>query len=843
MAINNLEQAAMTAASTGVTPTRVPQYEDRPGDEWMSYVPEAYGQLPDAIRRQRQREVSELESGIPEAIRQAAQPMARRGLYGSGLQLEDIGQAALQRQIAIDKAKTLAEIDPLKAQIAMGDLAQQRGTQRAQESRRRYEKEEAYSQQQKARDDLMRQAMGASALKLASSGPLGKYLGLAEDSVLEKYIKAKYGIGGAASRTLMGDLKNLLGLGGSPVTADAMTLEELGGGTPLIYNKAMSDAAVKAEQARQQEYFNKTSGTGTGTPQKATSGTGTPQKLITGTAGTFLSQLDKMTPEQIEGLGKGFGGPDVEYDPVYDESVVSDIGTDQFNIDQQLDQIRNLDIDDAKLAAEELGAGIGWNYPDNITDTGINIEEGFNEDYFKELTQGFDDPEWLSPYPEIYSDPDIIKAYDSGLDDEGWGGTVPGQSLSPQPGEDVPNVVDWIKGLFSDSSDATTTGVSGDNLFASAGIRDWSQVDDVWRGSAPQINTGDNNFSETISEWFEGNKTIPEDISNLASDAVSAVKDLTGNLVNPSTAISLALSAAQGGIKNVLSNPLSLIGNKVLASQGLLPTSLSTIAKLPGAIGSAIASPSTALGGTLGGAAGAAAVIGAPMALIGAGIASNRKARAQAEIEEKKNRTGSARYNFVPGELWMAGNKRTSPVLDEANTNFRYTDELTGMHIIYEQDPRRPVMGGDSLSKRGEDFAREAGIDYTTPDPDIQNTSQKWLGKQQVYSELIPELKPVFMAGLKGQMPRNQTEDMVAKVTNRYFQENPNISEIYRLNKKIEYLTEQNKSEGDSFVEGQITDLEFQREGLKENVPEGWKKVKAFKPMPVIISIEEEEQE
>ena len=444
-------------------------------------------------------------------------------------------------------------------------------------------------------------------------------------------------------------------------------------------------------------------------------------------------------------------------------------------------------------------------------------------------------------YKDLYNN--IIKAYDSGLDDEGWGGTVPGQSLSPQPGEDVPNVVDWIKGLFSDSSDATTTGVSGDNLFASAGIRDWSQVDDVWRGSAPQINTGDNNFSETISEWFEGNKTIPEDISNLASDAVSAVKDLTGNLVNPSTAISLALSAAQGGIKNVLSNPLSLIGNKVLASQGLLPTSLSTIAKLPGAIGSAIASPSTALGGTLGGAAGAAAVIGAPMALIGAGIASNRKARAQAEIEEKKNRTGSARYNFVPGELWMAGNKRTSPVLDEANTNFRYTDELTGMHIIYEQDPRRPVMGGDSLSKRGQDFAREAGIEYTNPDPDIQNTSQKWLGKQQVYSELIPELKPVFMAGLKGQMPRNQTEDMVAKVTNRYFQENPNISEIYRLNKKIEYLTEQNKSEGDSFVEGQITDLEFQREGLKENVPEGWKKVKAFKPMPVIISIEEEEQE
>ena len=191
MAINNLEQAAMTAASTGVTPTRVPQYEDRPGDEWMSYVPEAYGQLPDAIRRQRQREVSELESGIPEAIRQAAQPMARRGLYGSGLQLEDIGQAALQRQIAIDKAKTLAEIDPLKAQIAMGDLAQQRGTQRAQESRRRYEKEEAYSQQQKARDDLLKQAAGAGILStLTGRNPISDFIFGPQTSVLEKALLA-----------------------------------------------------------------------------------------------------------------------------------------------------------------------------------------------------------------------------------------------------------------------------------------------------------------------------------------------------------------------------------------------------------------------------------------------------------------------------------------------------------------------------------------------------------------------------------------------------------------------------------------------------------------------------
>ena len=50
MAINNLEQAAMTAASTGV---KTPTYQDRAPLDWMSYVPEAYAELPEAVKRQR----------------------------------------------------------------------------------------------------------------------------------------------------------------------------------------------------------------------------------------------------------------------------------------------------------------------------------------------------------------------------------------------------------------------------------------------------------------------------------------------------------------------------------------------------------------------------------------------------------------------------------------------------------------------------------------------------------------------------------------------------------------------------------------------------------------------
>ena len=270
MAINNLEQAAIDAASTGVgkgtqspdifdptymgtqtpdvydpniygTPsigtqspdiTRVPQYADRPGDEWMSHIPEAYGQLPDVIRQQRTLQAQQLREGVPEVVRKAAQPFTRKGLFGSGLQLENIGQAALARQQAIQNAELLAKIDPLKAQIAMGDLAQQRGTQRAQESRRRYEKEESYSQQQKARDDLMKQAAGSGILStLTGRNPVSDWIFGPQTSVLEKALLASVAGGkGLTAGTdqksglskLLSSIGGIFGLGGDD------TLSKLG---------------------------------------------------------------------------------------------------------------------------------------------------------------------------------------------------------------------------------------------------------------------------------------------------------------------------------------------------------------------------------------------------------------------------------------------------------------------------------------------------------------------------------------------------------------------------------------------------------------------------------------
>ena len=677
MAINNLEQAAMTAASTGVTPTRVPQYEDRAGDEWMSYVPEAYGQLSDAIRRQRQREVSELESGIPEAIRQAAQPMARRGLYGSGLQLEDIGQAALQRQIAIDKAKTLAEIDPLKAQIAMGDLAQQRGTQRAQESRRRYEKEEAYSQQQKARDDLMRQAAGAGILStLTGRNPISELLFGKQTSPLEQAL-----------------------------------LASVTGGKGL----------------------------GTGASQQG----GLVQKLA--------SSL---------GLGKLFGlDKDLPIPEEWQESVIPSV------------------------------AGSAPDVPISYTQISEDLLEGDN------MMGGMTAQDWQN---EIVG---MTPALESEMNFFGE---------------------DEVVEPFIDTFDSTSTDglkVASLGNLNNLGMKVPTPVDSFTKEQLSRIDPNRNIDSSIISK---DTPIMETEGTNIFSDVGKAIDEIPFKSTLGSLAIASALNPE--GIKGIASNPLSFIGPQIMGAGkvgiGNIASSLLK-GQMPSFAGASI-SPL------------AATAVGAPMALIGAGIASNRKARAQAEAEETRNRSGSARYNFIPGELWMAGNKRTSPVLDEANTNFRYIDELTNMDEIYEQDPRRSVVtstSNKSLSERGQDFAREAGIDYTNPDPDIQNTSQKWLGKQQVYSELIPELKPIFMAGLKGQMPREKVEDSIAKVSNRFFRENPQVRQLISVNDQIEQLIEANKSEGDEDVWDTIYELEGVRETLKSSVPSGWAEVVGYRPI------------
>ena len=111
-----------------------------------------------------------------------------------------------------------------------------------------------------------------------------------------------------------------------------------------------------------------------------------------------------------------------------------------------------------------------------------------------------------------------------------------------------------------------------------------------------------------------------------------------------------------------------------------------------------------------------------------------------------------------------------------------------------------------------------------------------------MYSELIPELKPIFMAGIKGQMPREQVEDKVAEISNSYFVDNPSIRGVLDLNRSIEDITHQNQDDL-THVQNRIIELEKEREDLKYQVPNSWKQIAYFKPQIIIEEIIEDEQE
>ena len=739
MAINNLEQAAMTAASTGV---KAPTYQDRAPLDWMSYVPESYSELPAAVKTQREREVTQLESGIPEAIRQAAQPMARRGLYGSGLQLEDIGQASLDRQIAIDKAKTLAEIDPIKARMALGDVARQRAVQRGTEERRRFEQQEAYSEQQKARDQLMEQQTAKTITDMLT------------------------GTGGVS------DL--LFGQKASPAVQALIASE-----TDPVKRAAL----VKALGPQSSGVLSSILGESTAS-KIATGG-------VLGAVGGALFGSQGLLGPQIQELGGDIrkaltgGGEGVGANVIADDAI--DLGFDSgreiggtFNPDQ-------LESEAFKRAGPEVG-GAGLLHYDS---EGKRVDAiGNRVDDLGRKINFSNDLENQARIENISLE---------------TGGDVTQKIYSDDPRITHPNSfeVDPEKVRALNQLQEAALAESGSNIIdeglAATMDADYFQDD---------LNTTFEEFADEYSPSLQG-----------ISDA------LPGNILD--TGLSLAISSALNpeGLKGVTSNPFSFIGPQIMAQSGVGALSaLKALATQTLPTGAAL---SSALAGSL---------VGIPIALMGMGAAKGKKDRARDEAEEIRNLSGSARFNFVPGGLWGAGNQRRSPALDEASGHFTVTDQLTGLGKIYTEDPRRSVMGGDSLSKRGQDFAREAGIEYTNPDPDVQNTSQKWLGKQQFYSELIPDLKPIFMAGLRGEMSREQTEDEVSKYTNKFFEENPAIRQIHTINKRIKDIEHREADEIDT-VQDQIMALKEQANVLYEQVPLAWKKATGLTTQ--VISLEE----
>ena len=98
------------------------------------------------------------------------------------------------------------------------------------------------------------------------------------------------------------------------------------------------------------------------------------------------------------------------------------------------------------------------------------------------------------------------------------------------------------------------------------------------------------------------------------------------------------------------------------------------------------------------------------------------------------------------------------------------------------------------------------------------------------------------MAGLKGQMPREQAEDKIAEISNRYFIDNPRIGEVYTINKSINDMKEMNRTESEWSMNKRIKELEFEREEMKELLPREWKTLAGFKPEIIEIDYIEDEQ-
>ena len=891
----NLESAAMAALQTGVNP-----YESQGYLDWMSGIPEAQKQLPGAIRQQRQRQVTELEKGIPEQIRRAAQPLARRGLSGSGLQLEDIGQAALDRQIAIDRAKTLAEIDPINAQIALQNLSRDRAVQRGGEERRRFEREEDVTEKQRAQDQLMKTALASAGVGLlGKDNPLSRAIfgGTGQEGLLQKAIGGISGLFGGGDTSMVTPEMMQYGRVGKDVDSEEQGLLAPGqtmtplpspygtGYDPSIVPDTATDQFNQQFLPTQEQMLMGEGGGmygGTSPYRDITTYEGEqqfpysfPGEIDTNfTEQPTVGEEDYITPPyqypSPSGGFEGFGGAD---DFAFEGTPVP--GTETI-----LEQLQR----QQREASERSLANLVLN--DASTDLDFDLEDIFDEnildtDYSQFYSEYGNNP--LTGEPILGGISDIFQQSDnnnvpfgktSGLSstgrleemqkamDQGFANAEITQKLL-----DEGKIGTEYTSLLSDAGNYLPE--SGTDLLSTAGDiakLPFQALDAGMKAVGSAKRTVGDLTTKALDTATGG---AYSGIRGLGGQAAKAVSDALGGVVSPSTVGSAALTALRGtdGLKSIAKDPMGFAGKKLLSSA--LPSFESTVSalakgslpSLPGASLGAKALASNiaydaALAKGLGVAAAekaalsaystganallSAAPVAIPMILASIGSMEKKKSRAKEEIEEIRNRAGSAPFNFVPGELWMAGNKRRSPTLDEANQNFLMTDQLTGMGKIYLEDPRRSVMGGDSLSKRGQDFAKEIGIDYKHSDPDVQNTSQKWLGKQQVYSELIPDLKPIFTAGLKGQLSREQTEDAVSKVSNKFFKDNPAIGQVHFLNKKIKDIEHQ---EADDLPQDKIMALKEQGNKLKEKIPLAWKKVSGLTPEVFKVEFIEDEQE
>ena len=225
-----------------------------------------------------------------------------------------------------------------------------------------------------------------------------------------------------------------------------------------------------------------------------------------------------------------------------------------------------------------------------------------------------------------------------------------------------------------------------------------------------------------------------------------------------------------------------------------------------------------------------AAALAIPAALIAFGSAQTKRKKAEKAAEYTRNLIGSMPVNFVPGHTTMAGNNRVTPEIYNASGAFDTIDKMTGLGRIFEHDPNLSVMGGDTLSELGQEFLDKAGISWTHPDEDVRNMGMKWMGKQNVYSRLIPETENIFLAAIRGDITREQAEDSISEKVNNFMAANPPIQQLRSINQEIDNIVNSGDYRMGEIPDSTINDLVQKRNAIiAGDIPENWQDVTSFK--------------
>lgn len=812
MVTNNLEQAARTAAVAGAYQPQPQSYPSAGSTDWYSFVPQAKGALGPAIQSEYERQAKKAEGAFPEDIRKSMRSMFDRNIQRSGVSQEKVGLAAQAAVENAERLRSLGTIKSLEAEIDYQEAIGKGGIAKVAEDRKRYKYEEELTREQNRANELRRQQTGASIGALATGRtPVNQFLAGANpiDKALASAL-SKAGINPA-----------ILGVAG------------LGGASKILFGKKFSTEGLfksAVDKVFGPELYPKLKNEGLAGVVKGWFENKPP---VTNMSSSLQKTLEEWPESGASGHKKISFTPDAQGNIIRDGEVIP-----------------RLPQDPTRTVSYQETGGVPETISDDprITYPNTNIVDPEKQRAFLEMSNQAQTGQLgemsleqeaairnMSESGPFQRDGDIVDFEESGL----LGEMYPETALNLEGGtQDIGGQSPKIEELPT-----KITGI-GDTDFSNTQIEESNLVERFNEDTGKQelIETFDQLEPKNYIDAFRdsGGSYVPDAALEAAMDAdyfqdgLNTTFEEFADEYAPSlgsgvldTGLALAISSALNpeGFKGVASNPLSFIGPQIMAQSGAGPL----------AIGKALATQTLPTGKALSSALSGGAV-GLPVAMIGSGIASRRRKRAREEAEYTTNLAGSRPFNFVTGSRTMIGDTDSTPESMAANSAFQALDMLTGANKAFETNSPDSLAGGESLSARGQQFARELGINYTNPDPDVQNMSQKWLGLQDLYSDLIPDLRPVFTDALLGITSRQEAEIKSSSIINNFMQENPQIQQLVNNKRDIYELK---SSEADGLAEGEwfatnaLQELEMAREELKKNIPVGFENVRGFKKIPL----------